>query len=236
VEQPEPRSRVQRSRVARLGGWLFERRPPRAATTITKNRREPARHRSARNPLRRALRTVIGVVIVLVAALALRSYVVAPYYVPSESMEPTLHGCTGCDDDHVLVEKLSYRFHPVQRGDIVVFNRPSSWHVPDDVLVKRVVAVAGDHLVIRGGHIYVNRRLIDEPYVNRACRHGTTAAPGSTDTRPKAYPTIPSGTVFVMGDNRCDSDDSRVFGVVPTDKIVGRAFVIVWPLHRLHSL
>ena len=91
-----------------------------------------------------AFRTLMVVAIAVVAALLLRTFVVEPYYVPSESMEPTLHGCTGCNDDHVLVEKLSYHFHDPQPGDIVVFNRPSTWKVPDKVLIKRVIGVPGD--------------------------------------------------------------------------------------------
>jgi signal peptidase I len=194
------------------------------------------RRRTGSGAGRRLLRLLVTVVIIVAAAVALRSYVVSPYYVPSGSMEPTLHGCSGCNDDHVLVEKLSYRFHDVQRGDVVVFHRPATWHLPDKVLIKRVVAVGGDHLVIRGGHVYVNRQLIDEPYVNPACSSGTTGRPGVPDRRARRFPTVPHGAVFVMGDNRCESDDSRVFGVVPTSTIIGRAFMIVWPLKRWHAL
>ena len=212
-------------------------------TTMSAGTRTRPRTRSgrpARKGLSKGLRTlrtlVIVIVVAIVGALLLRTYVVAPYYVPSASMEPTLHGCPGCNNDHVLVEKLTYRFHDVQAGDIVVFNRPDNWHVPDDVLIKRVIGVAGDEIEIKDGHVYRNGQVLSEPYVNQDCNPATTALPGSTSTKAKTFPRIPNGELFVMGDNRCDSEDSRVFGDVPTDKVIGRAFMIIWPLSRFHSL
>ena len=166
--------------------------------------------------------------------MLLRSYVVAPYYVPSQSMEPTLHGCPHCNDDHVLVEKLSYHFHAPQPGDIVVFNRPPNWHVSDKVLIKRVIGVAGDRITLLHGHVYRNGQRLDEPYVNPQCTQGTTTKRGST--RLRRYPRVKPGELFVMGDNRCDSADSRFFGDVPTSDIIGRAFLIIWPLKRIHTL
>ncbi|HEY2271153.1 MAG TPA: signal peptidase I [Jatrophihabitantaceae bacterium] len=187
--------------------------------------------------IRRTVRFVVVVAIAVAAALLLRTYVVQPYYVPSQSMEPTLHGCPGCNDDHVLVEKLSYRFHDVKAGDIVVFHRPASWpvgQVPDDVLIKRVIGVAGDRLTLKHGRVFRNGQPLDEPYVNQKCRRGTTDKTGSIHK--KAYPRVPNGEVFVMGDNRCDSEDSRFFGDVPTSDVIGRAFLIIWPVGRIHSL
>jgi signal peptidase I len=183
---------------------------------------------------RSAFRTLVVVAIAVAAALLLRAFVVEPYYVPSQSMEPTLHGCQGCNDDHVLVEKLSYLFHDPQPGDIVVFNRPSTWKVPDNVLIKRVIGVPGDDIRLQGGKVYRNGSRLDEPYVNQKCRHGTLPRNGSS--KRKVYPPVPNGEVFVMGDNRCDSEDSRYFGVVPQSKIIGRAFLIIWPVGRIHSL
>jgi signal peptidase I len=180
------------------------------------------------------LRTAAVVLVAVVAALLLRAFVVESFYVPSESMEPTLHGCSGCNNDHVLVEKLSYHFHDPQPGDVVVFHRPANWRVPDHVLIKRVIGVSGDVITLKNGVVYRNNRRLDEPYVNQRCRRGTTTRTGSTATT--AYPKIPNGAMFVMGDNRCDSEDSRYFGRVPTDAVIGRAFMIVWPLDRIHSL
>jgi signal peptidase I len=195
---------------------------------------EPRDHKPLPKSVRKLVRLTVVVAIAIAAALLLRSYVVEPYYVPSQSMEPTLHGCAGCDDDHVLVEKLSYLFHDPQPGDIVVFNRPSTWRVPDKVLIKRVIGVPGDVIKLQNGKVYRDNVQLDEPYVNQKCRHGTVPKDGSE--RRKLYPKVPNGDVFVMGDNRCDSEDSRYFGVVPQSTIIGRAFVIIWPLHRIHSL
>jgi signal peptidase I len=162
-----------------------------------------------------------------VLATLLRTWVVAPYFIPSASMETTLHGCTGCNNDHVLVDKLSYSLHSVHRGDVVVFHRPTTWQVSETLLIKRVVGLPGDVLSTQDGVVYVNGRQLVEPYIDRACTSGTTGLPQVQ---------VPAGEVFVMGDNRCDSEDSRVFGPVPIHDIVGRAFVIVWPLGRIHWL
>jgi signal peptidase I len=175
--------------------------------------------------------TFVWLVIAALAALLLRSYVIQPYYIPSESMEPTLHGCTGCSDDHVLVDKISYRLHDVRSGDIVVFHKPKGDPSPEKVLIKRVVALPGDTLQLKQGHVYVNGLLLPESYVNKKCGPEPTQ-PLTSTTRW----TIPEGDVFVMGDNRCHSDDSRVFGPIRTSSIVGRAFAIVWPLDRIQLL
>ncbi|HZC74288.1 MAG TPA: signal peptidase I, partial [Jatrophihabitans sp.] len=182
------------------------------------------------------IRTSIIVVIAALAALLLRVFVVQPYYIPSESMEPTLHGCSGCNDDHVLVDKISYRAHSVRTGDIVVFHRPDSAdpnQVPESVLIKRVIAVGGDKIAIKNGKVYRNSLVVDETYVKdtKQCPHQSTQ-PRTARSRW----TVPDGDVFVMGDNRCDSIDSRQFGPIPTSSIIGRAFAIIWPLKRVQLL
>jgi signal peptidase I len=173
---------------------------------------------------------VIGAIVAATVVL-LRTFVVQPYYIPSESMEPTLHGCKGCNDDHVLVDKISYRAHDVHPGDIVVFHRPKNASTDEAILIKRVIATAGDVLQLRQGEVLVDGRRLDEPYLDKGCGPRSTH-PLTSRTRWK----IPSGDVFVMGDNRCDSYDSRAFGPIPTSSIVGRAFAIIWPLNRLRSL
>jgi signal peptidase I len=170
-------------------------------------------------------------VIALGAALLLRTYVVAPYYIPSASMEPTLHGCDNCNDDHVLVDKISYRAHDVRVQDIVVFTRPKGVQVPDKVLIKRVIALAGDKISATKGQIFVNGLRIDESYLNKDKSCYARSPDENFRTR-----TVPDGRVFVMGDNRCNSTDSRDFGAIPTSSIVGRAFAIIWPLKRLGGL
>jgi signal peptidase I len=179
--------------------------------------------------VRGAARLLVVVVIAAVIATLLRTYVIAPYYIPSASMEPTLHGCTGCNNDHVLVDKLSYKMHDIHRGDVVVFHRPKAWQVTDQVLVKRVIGLPGDKLSARNGIVYVDGLALEEPYLDKACQSGTTNFP----TKPV---TVPDGEAYVMGDNRCDSSDSRRFGAIPDSAVIGRAFLIVWPLGRLHWL
>ncbi len=188
-----------------------------------------------RRGFRRVLHTLVTVGIVLVAAVLLRSFVFAPYFIPSASMEPTLHGCPTCNNDHVLVNKLAYTLHGVHRGDVVVFDRPPTWHVSEPHLVKRVIGLPGDRLTVRGGKLYVNGLELDEPYLDPNC--GPMTSLGESPRKPtKSYGPVPKGDVFVLGDNRCDSSDSRAFGPVPESDIVGRAFIIVWPLGRLHYL
>lgn len=165
---------------------------------------------------------------VVIAALALgvRAFVLEPFFVPSASMEPTLHGCPGCNDDRVLVNKLSYRLHAVHRGDVVVFTRPPSLQLDDADLIKRVIGLPGETVSAHGGSVYIGDRRLSEPYVSSGCG-------GTADFAPV---TVPARDAFMMGDNRCDSTDSRVFGPIAESTIVGRAFVIVWPLGRIHWL
>ncbi|MGN6608503.1 MAG: signal peptidase I, partial [Jatrophihabitans sp.] len=175
-----------------------------------------------------SVKVLIAVVVALGAAVALRVYVVAPYYIPSESMEPTLHGCAGCDNDRVLVDKFSYHFTDVSHSDIVVFDRPKNFQAPEDVLIKRVIGLPGDTIQLRNGRVILNGTLLDEGYVK-----STPQCPGTsqrTDPRTSVSKwTVPPGDVFVMGDNRCDSEDSRRFGPIPESSIIGRAFMVIWP-------
>jgi signal peptidase I len=149
-----------------------------------------------------------------------------PFWIPSESMEPTLHGCAGCDNDRLLVDRLSYHLHAVHRGDVVVFHRPPGLDAAEKVLIKRVIGLPGETVSGHDGKVWIGSRSLEESYVNRAC-HGTA------DFSPV---TVPSGRYFVMGDNRCDSADSRVFGAIPGSSIIGRAFLIIWPLSRIQWL
>jgi signal peptidase I len=167
-------------------------------------------------------RTVVEWVAVIgggiVIALVVEMFLVQAFWIPSPSMVHTLEV-----GDRVLVNKLAYKFHDVNRGDVVVFERPpeASSGAENEIkdLIKRVIAVEGDTIEGRDGKVYVNNELIEEPYLE----------PG-TPTNQLAPQVIPEGKVFVMGDNRTDSEDSRVFGPIDEDTIVGRAFVKVLPL------
>jgi signal peptidase I len=185
---------------------------------------------SRRRRLPAAVRFALRLVLVLIAAgslaIGLRVWVVQPFWIPSASMEPTLHGCPGCQPDRLLVDKLSYHLHSIKRGDVVVFKRPSNVPTSDADLVKRVIGLPGDSIRASGGVVFIDNHALTEPYVNKDCN-------GTTDFGPT---TVPAGDLFVMGDNRCDSLDSRSFGPIATSTIIGRAFVIVWPLPRIHWL
>ena len=227
---PDDDDGPKRKRLSELGARLTrgdrERRSPDAAP---RPRPPSGPIGTPRKPGRRFSSLIrFAVVIVLAAAFAygLRTYVVQPFYVPSGSMETTLHGCDGCNDDRLLVDKLSYRLHAVHRGDVVVFRRPPAAPTDDAFLVKRVIGLPGETVAGRGGNLYIGSRVLDEPYVNPAC-------PPMPDFAPVP---IPAGDVFVMGDNRCDSLDSRRFHPVAESLIIGRAFVIVWPFARIHWL
>jgi signal peptidase I len=179
----------------------------------------------------RLVRLVVVLAIVAIAATLLRIFVVQPYYIPSESMEPTLHGCQGCNDDHILVEKISYRAHDIRTGDIVVFHRPPGDTSPEDVLIKRVIGIADDTVTLRNGFVYVNGLRTDEPYVNKKCgAHPTVPLTSKSSWK------VTAGQVFVLGDNRCNSHDSRAFGPIATSSVIGRAFAIIWPLGRIGFL
>jgi signal peptidase I len=151
-------------------------------------------------------------------ALLVEAFLIQAFWIPSPSMEPTLDV-----GDRVLVNKLSYKFHDVNHGDVVVFERPpgastgQNGEIKD--LIKRVIAVGGDTIEAKEGNVYVNGDQIDEDYLE----------PGTpTDNLPLT--TIPEGQVFVMGDNRTNSEDSRIFGPIDEDAIVGRAFIRVLPI------
>jgi signal peptidase I len=171
---------------------------------------------------------VIGGAVVL--AVIVKLVLLQAFYIPSASMYPTLQ-----KGDRVLVNKLSYKLHDVNRGDVVVFERPPSetaTNIPD--LIKRVVGLPGEQIFFEGGHVYVDGQLLDEPYLPNGV---TTTADNAPNKCPREDPCrVPDGDVWVMGDNRNDSKDSRYFGAIDESSIVGRAFVVVWPLSRLGLL
>jgi signal peptidase I len=183
----------------------------------------PARSKQ-RSSTRNILEWAAVIIGAIVVAVVVKTVFVQAFRIPSESMDPTL--ITG---DRVLVNKLSYKLHAVHRGDVVVFDRPKALPGgPDDPkdLIKRVIGLPGDTLYARNGVVYVNDHPLKEPYLPK----------GTTTVNMDQPVTVPKGQVWVMGDNRGNSQDSRVFGTIPESSIVGRAFFLMWPLNRLGSL
>jgi signal peptidase I len=185
----------------------------------------PAHGTAKRSPWRGALEWVAVIGGALVLAFVIRTFLLAAFYIPSESMLDTLEV-----GDRVLVNKLSYRLHDVNRGDVVVFERPPSQ--PDSGikdLIKRVIGLPGETIEGRGCQIYVTPAgstetfVLEEPYLDRGWTLRCDSGPI----------TLGPDQLWVRGDNRDDSEDSRFFGPISEDLVVGRAFVIVWPLGEL---
>ena len=175
---------------------------------------------------------ILVVVVALSAALFVRVYVLQQFYISGPSMETTLF-----ENNRVLVNKLSYRLHAVHRGDVVVFDRitTSGGVIAHDDLIKRVIGVEGDVVEVKGCKVLVNSEIINEPYLDK----DMLALPSLTD-RCRVVDmqpiTVPKDQLFVMGDNRPESFDSRSFGTIPEKLVIGRAFAIVWPFSKIGTL
>jgi signal peptidase I len=167
---------------------------------------------------------LVVVAIAIVAALVIRLFLFQQYYIDGPSMESTL-----LPQDRVLVNKLSYRLHDVNRGDVVVFDRVTSPDQHDD-LIKRVIALPGETLEIRSCTVYIDGVRLEEPYLDEEALAQVDPVSRCGSHTDASATVIPSDMVFVMGDNRLQSFDSRDFGPIEIDKIRGRAFVVMWPL------
>jgi signal peptidase I len=206
------------------------------------------------------------ILIALVLALLIKTFLVQAFYIPSASMENTLQGggaFAGSEKtgdhpyDRVLVNKLVYDFRDPHRGEIVVFRKPPGWpnesnfSTPGNPVVrffhgigaaigiapsegsdfiKRVIAVGGDTIECKNNVLSVNGRELHEPYLYPG---SNPCSGGGFDNTKK---TVPKGALFVMGDHRDDSDDSRVHGFVPVKDVIGRAFVVIWPIKDWKTL
>ncbi len=201
----------------------------------------------------RSFLTELPVLIMIALALAIliKTFLIQAFFIPSESMEPTLHGCVGCRGDRVLVNRFVYRFRAPRRGEVVVFTRPRSG--PDtrsvgrkvvDFLtegfgvsqpserdfIKRIIALPNETIEIKDSVVTITRPdgkkfTLDEPYV----RHN--------DERPFGPFKVPRDRYFMMGDNRPNSGDSRFdLGTIPRGHIVGKAFIKIWPPGRMGRL
>lgn len=166
------------------------------------------------------------VAIVVLITVGLRTFVFVPYEIPSGSMEETI--MTG---DMVFSEKISYYAREPQRGDIVTFDDPE---VAGRTLIKRVIAVGGQTVDLQDGYVVVDGVVLDEPYTNgKESFPLARTAPG----KDIAFPyTVPEGELWVMGDNRTASQDSRYFGSIPVKSVTGRGAMIYWPISDVKLL
>ncbi|HIK03869.1 MAG TPA: signal peptidase I [Trichormus sp. M33_DOE_039] len=160
------------------------------------------------------------IAIALVLALLIRTFIAEPRYIPSESMFPTLY-----EGDRLVVEKVSYRFHPPTSGDIVVFQPPAELqkrgYPKDQAFIKRVIGIPGEIISVANGKVYLNGQPLAEDYI---------AEPPNQPFPPVK---VPKDQFFVMGDNRNNSNDSRYWGFLPQENIIGRAVFRFWPPERV---
>jgi signal peptidase I len=174
--------------------------------------------------------TILGAIAIV---LAIKAYVVNPYRIPSSSMEPTLHcarpgsGCMEQFSDRVLANRLIYHFREPRRGEIVVFKTPRAAELAcggeGGTFVKRLIALPGERWREQDGDIYINDKKLDEPYIEPARRDALTSA----------EKLVPAGQYIMLGDNRSSSCDSRRWGAVPRENLVGPVFAVYWPPKRI---
>jgi signal peptidase I len=161
----------------------------------------------------------------LIIFFVIQTFVAQPYKVQQQSMEHTLE-----PDQYVLVDKLTPRFDTYKRGDIVVFTPPADWVQEDGTpFIKRVIGLGGDTVAIHDGGVYINGTKINEPYLFSAAQ-GQTTQPTTVPGDQSAW-VVPAGELFLMGDHRANSADSRTFGTVPTQQVIGRAWLRYWPVN-----
>jgi len=162
-------------------------------------------------------------VLTLIIFLVIQTFVAQPYKVQQQSMEITLE-----PDQYVLVDKLTPRFDDYKRGDIVVFTPPADW-VQDDgtPFIKRVIGLGGDTVEVRDGGVFINGTELDESYTFG--QPDEPAQPTTVSGDENRW-VIPTGELFLMGDHRTNSADSRTFGPVPSEQVIGRAWLRYWPI------
>lgn len=174
---------------------------------------------------------LVVLVCALGVALLLKAFLVEVFVIPSGSMHPTLKV-----DNRVVVYKLGYRFHDVNRGDVVVFDSPSPDTGVDD-LIKRVVALGGETFEIRDGRVHIDGTRLEEPYLPAGePTLPKVPIPGCINEPDPERCEVPEGKVLVLGDSRPYSRDGRFFGPVDVDDIVGRAFLKIWPPNDIGGL
>jgi signal peptidase I len=184
-------------------------------------------------PLRTLIDWVVTIECAIVVVLVVQAEVAKPFRIPSASMEPTLHcgkpvdGCRSRVSDRIIANRLAYRFHAPERGDIVVFRTGANVEAACSArgtFVKRIVGLPGERVSMRNGSVFIDGVLLKEPYLPRPTDRGGESG---------EWPRNPRDGYFVLGDNRSRSCDSRRWGVVPRADIIGRADLRYWPPNRV---
>jgi signal peptidase I len=222
------RDAIEGSGAARLRGTVITDTEPRESPD------QKTEGGKAGAPTRRRvlLQAAVVVALAVVIAIVLRTFVVGTYLIPSGSMEPTLR-----INDRILVDKLSYHLHGIHRGDIVVFSTPPAENcggprVAD--LVKRVIGLPGETVSLSDGQVYIDGKLLAEPWFATGTEPPTTPGPSSELYALRHPFKVPADHVYVMGDNRTVSCDSRYWGPIIESSIVGKVDLRFWPLSRIH--
>jgi signal peptidase I len=207
---------------------------PRPAERQQHHSRNPLDRLTARlpRPWRIAIDWIVTIAGAIAIVLAIKQWVVNPYRIPSSSMEPTLHcarpgpGCEARLSDRVLANRFIYHFRSPHRGEIIVFKTPTKAAQQacnaSGTFVKRLIGLGGETVREKNGFIYIDGKLLREPYIKA----------GRRDTQTGVWP-VPPGHYFFMGDNRKESCDSRRWGSVPRKNIIGEVFMTYWPPNRI---
>jgi signal peptidase I len=182
-------------------------------------------------PLRTLIDWAVTITLAVVGVLVFQAEVAKPYRVPTASMEPTLHcgkpadSCRSRVSDRVIANRIVYRFHVPERGDIIVFKAPTKVEAACNAggtFIKRIIGLPGERVSMRHGYVSINGARLAEPYL----------AAGNRGRESGEWPRSPPDGYFVLGDNRSKSCDSRRWGVVPRESIIGRADIRYWPPNR----
>ncbi|WP_353932644.1 signal peptidase I [Okeanomitos corallinicola TIOX110] len=181
------------------------------------------------------------VILSIFLALGIRTFVAEARWIPTGSMEPTLHGVQDqWKADKIIIDKVKYRFADPERGDIVVFSPTEELKREkyNDAFIKRIIGLPGEKVEIKNGKVYINNQLLPEDkYLSPSIQTSVEVCTSATQPPFLAQPeTIPPDSYLVLGDNRSSSYDGRCWGLVPRENIIGRAVVRFWPLNKVGGL
>ncbi len=179
--------------------------PEETPTPLEAASSQPAADQARRSHV---LREIVETVLLTAAIFLMVNAATGRFRIEGDSMEPNLH-----NGEYVLIDKISYVLHPPERGDVVVFTPPNN----ERDYIKRVIGLPGDTVEVKGGQVYVNGVALDEPYLKNLIHSDMPAL------------VVEEGRYFVMGDNRNNSSDSRAFGTITPQSMVGRAWLVYWP-------